>query len=335
MTLEDNGTNSGNAAEQTEDAASWFDDWAETRRSLLKKGAAASGAVGLSLGATGTGLAHGQEYGNGEEGTETPTESDGDSSAQSATVAFENQATDGRSVTVDSTNLPEGGYVAIHDASLLEGNVLESVVGVSDYLEAGSHEHVEITLFEVEGANFQMSQLEGSQPLIAMPHQETNDNETYEFVASGGKQDGPYVDDGQAVVGLGFVSVGNVATVAFDNQRTDGTTLTIRSTTLSEGGFITIHDARLFEGQALESAIGVSDYLKAGTHENIEITLFNVKGAKFKQSSLQETQVVVPMPHLDSNGNQEYDFVESGGKEDGPYTTDGQAVVDIGYAVLE
>lgn len=333
MTRDDNGTNSGNADEQTEDAASWFDDWAETRRSLLKKGAAASGAVGLSLGATGTGLA--DEHEDGGEGTETPTESGDDSSAQSATVAFENQATDGMSVTVDSTNLPEGGYVAIHDASLLEGNVLESVVGVSDYLEAGSHEHVEVTLFDVEGADFQTSQLEGSQPLIAMPHQETNGNETYEFVASGGEQDGPYVDDGQAVVGLGFVSVGNVATVAFDNQQTDGTTLTIRSTELSEGGFITIHDARLFEGQALESAIGVSDYLEAGTHENIEITLFDVKGAEFEQSSLQETQVVVPMPHLDTDGNQEYDFVESGGEEDGPYTTDGQAVVDIGYAVVE
>ena len=51
------------------------------------------------------------------------------------TVSFSDQTTAGTTVTVDSVNVSEGGFVAIHDSSLLEGNVVGSVIGVSEYLE--------------------------------------------------------------------------------------------------------------------------------------------------------------------------------------------------------
>jgi len=52
-------------------------------------------------------------------------------------------------VTIDNVTVPEGGYVAIHDQFLFEGDVIGSVVGTSEYLEAGSHENVTVTLFNV------------------------------------------------------------------------------------------------------------------------------------------------------------------------------------------
>ena len=42
-------------------------------------------------------------------------------------------------------------------------------------------------------------------PLVSMPHLDTNDDETYDFVDNEGADDGPYTNAGQAVADLGFV----------------------------------------------------------------------------------------------------------------------------------
>ncbi|WP_139246594.1 DUF7282 domain-containing protein [Halogranum amylolyticum] len=256
----------------------------------------------------------------------------------SATVAFDDQTTGGETVTVAETTLPEGGYVAIHDARLNDGKALESVVGVSAYLEAGTHEHVEITLFDVEGAEFDVEMLERDQPLVAMPHRETNGNETYEFVSSGGKADGPYTRDGGAVVDSAAITVdaNPTASVTIDDQTTGGKTVEVAKTTLSEGGFLAIHDASLLDGKVLESVVGVSAYLNAGTHEDVSVTLFEVNGADFDaEMMLEEDQTLIAMPHLDTNDNDTYDFVSSGGKDDGPYTANGEAVLDDAEITVE
>lgn len=44
---------------------------------------------------------------------------------------------------------------------------------------------------------------------------------------------------------------------------------------------------------------------------------------------------LLPMPHQDTNGNQEYDFVDSEGADDGPYTKTQQAVIDAGLVTVE
>lgn len=126
-----------------------------------------------------------------------------------AEVSFGEQESNGTEVTVNSVFVPEGGYVAIHDSRLLEGNAVGSVVGVSSYLEPGFHENVTVTLFDVKGAQFQTSRLTESQVLIAMPHQETNNNTAYDYVSSNGSADGPYTDDGEAVTSNAPVTVAN------------------------------------------------------------------------------------------------------------------------------
>jgi PGF-CTERM protein/surface glycoprotein (TIGR04207 family) len=94
-------------------------------------------------------------------------------------------------VTVDSAKLPQGGFVTIHDATLVnDGDPLGSVRGTSDYLGEGEHSNVEITLDEPYTAEGQA---------IAMPHKDTNGNEEYDFVDSEGADDGPYTRDGNIV----------------------------------------------------------------------------------------------------------------------------------------
>ncbi|WP_049999186.1 ferritin-like domain-containing protein [Halococcus sediminicola] len=118
-----------------------------------------------------------------------------------ASATFEDQSSDGSSVTVASAALPDGGFVAIHDSSLLDGNVAGSVIGVSEAYDAGTQMDVEIPLYSgVPGGDFDQSSLDGDQTLIAMPHLDTNGNGSYDFITSGGEEDGAYTADGEAVV---------------------------------------------------------------------------------------------------------------------------------------
>lgn len=166
-----------------------------SRREFMSDTAKIGGSA-LALSALGSGAV--AASGSGESGSDQ----------SSASVTFENQASDGTSITVKSASLPEGGFIAIHDARLLEGQVLESVVGVSELLGAGEHQDIGVTLFEgVPGAEFDQSALQETQVLIPMPHLNTNDNESYDFISSGGEDDGPYTKGGAPVVGLGFVAI--------------------------------------------------------------------------------------------------------------------------------
>ncbi|WP_423743529.1 twin-arginine translocation signal domain-containing protein (plasmid) [Haladaptatus sp. SPP-AMP-3] len=255
----------------------------------------------------------------------------------SASVTFDDQTTAGTSVSVASATLPKGGFIAIHDDRLLDGKALESVIGVSDALDAGTHETVGVELFDVKGAEFDSKMFEEDATLIAMPHVDSNGNGEYEFVSSGGQKDGPYTTDGEAVVDDAMVSVDAkpMASVTLDDQTSDGTMVSVGSATLSDGGFVAIHDSSLLDGEVLDSVIGVSNYLDAGSHEDVSVSLFNVPGGEFDMEMMKEDATLIAMPHLDSNGNEEYDFVESGGEADGPYTADGEAVVDDAMVSVE
>ncbi|MDS0282123.1 DUF7282 domain-containing protein [Haloarcula onubensis] len=126
-----------------------------------------------------------------------------------ATVSFDDQESNGTSVTVQNVTVPRDGYVAIHNDSLLDGDAVGSVVGVSDYLEAGSYENVTVNLYDVPGASFNESELTENQTLIAMPHEETTGDQSYAFVSSNGTDDGPYTVNGTPVTDDAAITVVN------------------------------------------------------------------------------------------------------------------------------
>jgi uncharacterized surface protein with fasciclin (FAS1) repeats len=109
------------------------------------------------------------------------------------------ESAEGDTVVTQTVNLPEGGFVVMHDSTeLADGNVINSIRGHSEYLEAGIHKNVEIVLD---------NSVSDGTVLGAMPHQDTNDNETYDFTTSVGTEDGPYTRDGNAVIDYGVVTV--------------------------------------------------------------------------------------------------------------------------------
>jgi len=97
----------------------------------------------------------------------------------------------GDTVEVSGTFMASGGFVVLHDStSLAEGNVAGSVVGNSFYLDPGFHKNITvITDDPLDAAPGE------SVTLTAMPHQDTNDTQTYDFGTIPGA-DGPYVTSG-------------------------------------------------------------------------------------------------------------------------------------------
>jgi hypothetical protein len=243
-----------------------------------------------------------------------PYTSDGDIVMQrsnvtvAASVEFDRQSTDGTTVVVDQVDLSAGGFVTIHDSSLAAGAVFESVRGTSAYLEAGVHEDVVVELDEP---------ISETRQLLAMAHRDTDDDQAYEFVTSEGEDDGPYTAGGNIVMDGGTASV--TAAVSADAGASDGDTIVVDRVTLHDGGFVTVHDSSLGDGEVLGSIRGTSTYLEPGTHETVEITL---------DSPLDADETVFTMAHLDTNGNEAYDFLTSDGAADGPYVAAGGPVMD-------
>lgn len=265
-------------------------------------------------------------------------------------VTFEDQTSDGTTVTVADVTLSDDGYVAIHDSSLLDGNVVGSVIGVSEYQEAGTYEDLNVTLFDVPGAEFNETELTENDTLIAMPHEETGNNTTYDFVATGGMEDGPFVADGQPVTDSAAVTVEpgdnmtdpnttdpnatTEASVTFENQTSDGTTVAVANATLPDDGYVAIHDSSLLDGNVVGSVIGVSEYLENGTYEALNVMLFDVPGAEFNETELTENDTLIAMPHEETGDNTTYDFVRTNGTQDGPFVVDGDVVVDSGLVTV-
>jgi len=237
-----------------------------------------------------------------------------------AAVTIADQPSDGHTVVVDSVTVPEGGFVVVHNASLADGEVVGSVVGVSSYLEPGTHEDVPVTLARpLENA----SDVE----VTAMPHQDTNGNEVFDFVTANGTTDGAYTTgaDGTPVTDTATIdTVGDLVprtNLQFSEQSSNGTTVTVDNVTLYRGGYVTIHDTSMLQsGDAVGSVVGHSEYLPPGTYHDVQVTLAE---PLFKNTTSASLTV---MPHHETNGNLVYDFVLSGGAADGPYVANGSAV---------
>jgi len=114
-----------------------------------------------------------------------------------------------------------------------------------------------------------------------------------------------------AVAYAAFVVLSSpVASMDFPDQTTDGETITLESVSLSEGGFVVVH-----ERSRAGPVIGRSAYLPAGTHGQVVVTLDRPPSNKN----------LVAVPHLDTDGDEQYTV--AGGEVDPPYP-------DVGYQVV-
>lgn len=155
-------------------------------------------------------------------GQNVTTEDEGPTGEPSplAGVTFTNQTSNGSAVVVQmvsiNTTKPPGGFVVIHRAANVSGNLMAGdvtdnittnetgeIVGVSQYLEQGAHRNVTVQLNQT---------LEGSQTLIAVAYRDTRTNQ--EFSAD---------VDQQIIINDTVVADAAVVTVSDGTEATDGT----------------------------------------------------------------------------------------------------------------
>lgn len=93
------------------------------------------------------------------------------------TISVEEDSAD--TITLSSFTLAEAGYVVVHEDS---DGAPGAVIGSSEYLEAGAHTDVEVTLDR---------DLEADEVIWPMLHTEGSDNETYDGI----EPDPPVIDE--------------------------------------------------------------------------------------------------------------------------------------------
>ncbi|WP_435177697.1 DUF7282 domain-containing protein [Halorussus sp. AFM4] len=94
--------------------------------------------------------------------------------------------------------------------------------------------------------------------------------------------------------------------LTFDNQTSNGTAVTVSQAVLPDGGFVAVYLAENVSGnfttlvgpENIGSRVGNSTYLGAGLSENVTIRL---------DRPLNESQLLIAVPHRDTNDNQQFD----------------------------
>jgi hypothetical protein len=104
-----------------------------------------------------------------------------------ASVALSEQSSNGGSVVVDAVEFEEGGFVALHRVSYVDGAFTESVVGVSGYHESGLHRDVPVQLRE-------SLDRDSDHRLIAVAYRDSDADESFDFVTTDGDADRPYTN---------------------------------------------------------------------------------------------------------------------------------------------
>ena len=104
------------------------------------------------------------------------------------------------------------------------------------------------------------------------------------------------------------------ASITFEDQQGDGESVTVDEVSLSEGGFVVVTGG---DGETL----AVSDYLEAGSHENVTIE-------RSEDAQAELVGQLTATVHRDSDGDESYDYGDSDGEDDQPYLAEGYPVSD-------
>lgn len=206
------------------------------------------------------------------------------------------QRAQGYTITVDQATLAEDGFVVVHAFDRDGELVLTPPLGLV-YLPAGTHENVMIDLDP--DLLIEYGYGTGEKDVLPMLHVDAEGNQTYEFPDG---PDVPVMVDGEMVIatqGITFPAHLHV----FDQTAIEGA-VAIDTLTLAEDGFVVVHAFDRDGELVLTPPLGVT-YLEAGIHRFVTVEL---DAALLEQYGYDEPKNILPMLHIDAEGNQAYEF---------------------------
>jgi len=161
---------------------------------------------------------------------------------EEASVTFDDQATQEGNPTVNvGVDLPESGFVTVHDDNLTDDGPVQSIVGLSELVRE-TDTSVDVTL----GRSIDSS----GETLVARVYRDANENGEFDFADSGDDGDRPYVNEtGTPVADSAAVSVqepdqrieftnqslGDQGEVVVENVTTDGVDSVVLVTYAADG----------------------------------------------------------------------------------------------------
>ncbi|MEF8784943.1 MAG: BGTF surface domain-containing protein [Haloarculaceae archaeon] len=118
------------------------------------------------------------------------------SSGSVETMQFGEEAVGTDEATLESVELSDGGFVALH-----EGSASGPVIGVSEYL-AGGQSHSDVAISYDESVSEETD-------VVAVAHHDTNENQAFDYATSGGSEDQPYATDSEQIAQQEVSSAGS------------------------------------------------------------------------------------------------------------------------------
>ncbi|MBX0322366.1 hypothetical protein EGH21_04895 [Halomicroarcula sp. F13] len=232
-------------------------------------------------------------------------------------VTFDDQESDGTTVTVSNVTLPDGGYVVVHDELLQDGDALNSVIGVSEYLEPGQYDEVTVTLFDVPGADFG-SETTTDEATTANETETTTNETTADETETATNETATETTANETTT-----ETNETGTATETPTETNETGTTTNETTADETETTTNETTNETTADETETATNE-------TTNETEATETTTDGTADEggQVTLTEDQTLTAMLHVDSNDNQTFDYVTTFSLEDGPYVVAGEPVTD-------
>ena len=198
-------------------------------------------------------------------------------------LVFEDQMVEGSLVTVGSVTLPSPGFVVLQsDASGTPGEVL----GVSELISRGTVSGVAVALF---------FPLEAGAVLHATLHIDMDGDGQFRYEPPDDFIDLPAtLADGQPATATATVNLLPPlapASIAMEDQRSDGATVVVAEVTLPAPGFVALHAD---EDGVPGVILGLSGLLAAGASSDMALTL---------ERPLETTQAVFAVAYVDRDGD--------------------------------
>ena len=233
-------------------------------------------------------------------------------------MAVFDQTHDNATITIDTANLSEDGFIVVHAFDANDELVLTPPLGVT-YLKAGFHRFVKVTLdTDVLMAN----NYSDTKAVLPMLHVDANANQAYEFPEGG---DVPVMVAGEMAVAslmlsqpmmdgdmMAMVEAMDMEVINIEMTQYE---VTIPSVTLAQSGFVVLHTADAAGNMVVLPFLAHSDLLPAGKSENVTITIANDTGVLVGDT-------LFAMAHVD-DGDGMYNFPAS----DGPVVAGGNIVM--------
>ncbi|TDQ32647.1 DUF7282 domain-containing protein [Zeaxanthinibacter enoshimensis] len=220
----------------------------------------------------------------------------------SGSFTAEDQDIEDNTLIVSSVTVDQNSWVVVHADNGEDGPVVPEIISEPVFLEAGTHNDVEVTLNN--SAN-----IKENDKLWIMLHADTGASAEYEFDGENGL-DLPIEDAEGNIVTSSITALTVEAVASFEaaDQVISQNTVVVSSASFNQDGWIVIHKDNGNGGPVVPEIVSEPTYVEAGTATDVEVQL----DADY---SFTDGETLWVMLHTDTGAEAVYEFDGNNGMD--------------------